>query len=151
MFILGLFISLLTIWQNRSIKTKKDAQNLFYFLCIYFGKYWPNFQSTYFITSSYCQKEYNRIPKYIYVFTVQLQQHQETPMKVMDIQFVEIQLVSNPILITVRNIIPVKTMAKVSFYQFNIDFLLDFTVPEEFPIFSLKAILFFIDDPFSAK
>ena len=42
-------------------------------------------------------------------------------MKVMDIQFVEIQLVSNPILITVRNIIPVKTMAKVSFYQFNID------------------------------
>ena len=72
-------------------------------------------------------------------------------MKVMDIQSVEIQLVSNPILTTVRNIIPVKTMAKVSFYQFNIDFLLDMTVPEEFPIFSLKAILFFTDDSFSVK
>ena len=90
-------------------------------------------------------------PLYKDIFTVQQQQHQETPMKVMDIQFVEIQLVSNPILITVRNIIPVKTMAKVSFYQFNIAFLLDYTVPEEIPIFSLKAILFFIDNSFSAK
>ena len=60
--------------------------------------------------------DHNDLEKLFFVSTVQLQQHQETPMKVMDIQFVEIQLVSNPILITVRNIIPAKKMAKASFY-----------------------------------
>ena len=50
------------------------------------------------------------------ITTAETQDLFSTPMKVMDIQFVEIQLVSNPILITVRNIIPVKKMAKASFY-----------------------------------
>ena len=67
--------------------------------------------------------DHNLLEKLFFVFIVQLQQHQETAMEVMGIQFVEIQLVSNPILITVKNITPVKKMAKASFF-FIICFLL---------------------------